>query len=328
MSHDRPDPAEAQGPPSLAAARCVRAAVLEALRLRHRWSPSRNSLSLSWRTWRWLIQLPGYVGFVAPDDAAWRRLHREAALLQAMHPAVGDVLPQVELDDPTLRMQLRRWVSGTSGHGVERLVFGRDTLPSSQSRYLDQCPLTAGGERLAEDLGCTLALLHHAIPLGQARRLGLVEHSREPALARAAEVLAEHVDDQPLRAALERGRRWYADFQGEPVPLHGDPHMHNLLVDPTTGALRALIDLEDCCLGPREDDLRYLCSNGVPFARRVLFAYRRTARVELDEAVVWRFHALSAFEHLAWVPVGAERFAHIIRWARAAVEGLARDWAG
>lgn len=300
--------------------------VLEGLRTRHGWAVNRNEVQWIWRQWRWLIGLPAHVGFVAVDQAGWVRLEHEAALVQALQPAVGDRLPPVTVHDPQIRLHLRQRVPGLVGHDVERLVFGLPALPPSQDRYLDGCPLTPAGARFAEDLGRTLAQVHASVPVSQARGLGLAARTAATTLDAAGRVLVDHVQAPTLRNAFEHLRRWWAQRTYDSVPVHGDPHLFNVVVDPGNGSLRALLDLDEAHLGAREEDLRYLCSNGVPFARRALAAYRETAGVDVDETEVWRFHVRAAVEHLAWVPVHAPRFPHIVAWAQAAIDALAPRW--
>ncbi|MCA9651578.1 MAG: phosphotransferase [Myxococcales bacterium] len=301
-------------------------AVLEALREHHGWAVASYEAELRWRSWRWQLRLPSHVGFVAIDAEGWERLEREHALLGALRSPLGDRLPRVVLHDPERRIHLRERVMGRCGHEIEHMVFGSTLVPSSELRYHPACPLSPAGSRLAEELGRTLAQLHGALGVEQARGLGLPAPDLEPTLELVGWVLARHVSDPVLRRGFARVRRWWAERYSARVLVHGDPHAHNLVVEPGTGALRALLDLEDAQLATREMDLRYLCSFGLPFARQALTAYRETAGTDIEEAEVWRFHVCSAFEHLAWVSPDHPRFSQIVSWARAAVLGLTPRW--
>jgi hypothetical protein len=41
-----------------------------------------QELELEWREWRWMALLPRHVVFVAGDDQGWRRLWREAQVME------------------------------------------------------------------------------------------------------------------------------------------------------------------------------------------------------------------------------------------------------
>lgn len=111
------------------------------------------------------------------------------------------------------------------------------------------------------------------------------------------------------------------------VAVHGSPDSAHLVIDPDTGALRALLDFDRGQLAAREHDLRTLWWYGTAFARQALIAYREIGHTDIDEVEVRRFHVVSVFEQLAAVDPYSPRFSQIVGTARAAVLGLAPRWA-
>ncbi len=77
----------------------------------------------------------------------------------------------------------------------------------------------------------------------------------------------------------------------------------------------------------RHEDLRYLHSNGRPFARAAIRAYGAEAGAAPPEDRVERLHVLSAFLRFMFVRPDAPRFAEIVSWTTAALHGLAPEWA-
>jgi aminoglycoside phosphotransferase (APT) family kinase protein len=272
-----------------------------------------------WREWRWIEVTEDRVVLTAPDDAAWRRLQREARVMARFRARAGAVVPRVIAADATARVQTRERGAGASGHDVERMVFGGETLPAARQRYQLDAPLTARGARFADDLGRALARMHAADP----DELEVLD--RRPLEDRAVEVVDRHVGS--LSRAIARAYAWHAALSPDPVASHGDVHLFNLFVDADTGALRTIIDYDDMRIAHRADDLRYLHSCGVPFARAALAAYREESGAAIAEETVARFHAVAALDHFAFVAPDAPRFPRIVEWAVAAVRAFAADWA-
>jgi Ser/Thr protein kinase RdoA (MazF antagonist) len=263
----------------------------------------------TWRNWRWVTVEADRVVFRATDDAGWLRLEREAEVIERFRRA-GACVPAVH--SRARPVQTRELIAGLSGEGVERLVFGTSELAGVE-RYRDDCPLTSAGARLAAELGRALAVMHGAIHVSDARKLGV---------ERFAPVLSAG----PLRL-VERAMAWLAVRAPEEVVVHGDPHLHNMAVDEQTGALRGLFDFDELAVADRAWDLRYLHSNGLPFARAALKAYSEAGQ-PIDEAVVARFHVIAALDHFNFVAPTAERFPAIERWATEAAHALTPYWVG
>ena len=277
-------------------------------------------MDLEWREWRWIGVEPTEVVLVAPDARGWARLAREARIIEAFRARAGAVVPRILSEDPYRRVQRRERGDGITGHDVERMIFGTPWLPDSATRYRGDLVLTSRGVRLAADLGRTLALLHACDPLD------LAEADRRDLEARATEAVRRELGGGRLLRALEQAYAWRAALPSDPVACHGDPHLFNLFVDETTGALRTLIDYDDIRLAHRADDLRYLHSCGGPFARAALAAYSAVSGVAVDEDIVGRYHVVAALDHFAFVAPDAPRFPEIVDWTISAIAAFAPDW--
>lgn len=277
-----------------------------------------------WRHWRWVAVLPDRVVFRADNAEAWRRLELEAEVITRFRAAAGSLIPAVKARDAIARTQTRERIEGLTGHAVEHLVLGVRGELSDLDRYHERCPLSSAGSRLAHDLGRTLARLHRSLRAHEAVALGLARSP--PKLSdRTAEILRSHVQSPMLEHGLISARTWLATRTIDDVVIHGDPHFHNLAVDPTTGALRGIFDFDEIARGDRAQDLAYLHSSGVPFARAALRAYAEVGP-SVDEDTVARYHVVLALDHFNFVAPTAERFSRIVDWAKAALIALAPDW--
>ena len=113
----------------------------------------------------------------------------------------------------------------------------------------------------AEPLGAFLAALHrdapHDAPLNPYR--GTAPAERSAALHERLALLAG--DGRLPTSVVDHLTRLRDDgvsaapFSGGPVWLHGDPHPHNVVVDPTTGRIVAVIDFGDITSGDPASDL-------------------------------------------------------------------------
>ena len=277
-----------------------------------------------WREWRWVALLPDRVIFTAKDADAWRRLELEAEVITRWRAALGSCVPSVTMRDALKRTQIRERVEGLVGRDVEHLVFGTRRELTDADRYQETCPLSTAGSRLAGDLGRTLAKLHRALTVHEAIAMGLGRSA--PRLGDAIEdTLRRHVKSPLLEQALASARSWLSTRTSDDVVVHGDPHLHNLAVDPTTGALRGLFDFDEIAIADRARDLSYLHSSGLPFARAALRAYAEIGP-PVDEDAVGRYHVVLALDHFNFVAPSAERFPRIVNWATGAVTALAADW--
>jgi hypothetical protein len=277
-----------------------------------------------WRHWRHVVVLPDRIVFKADDDAAWRRLELEADVIARFRANAGPCFPAVTVRDAGTRTQERERLHGLVGDDVELLVFGTAVDRSAIDRYAETCPLTEAGALLATDLGRTLARMHRALTVPDALALGVVRRPSKLGDG-TAEILRAHTRSSLLRRALASARAWLDARTADEVVVHGDPHLHNLAVDPATGALRGIFDFDEIAVGDRAQDLSYLHSSGLRFARAALRAYA-AAGTPVDEDLVGRYHVVQALDHFNFVSPGAERFPRVVDWAERAAIALAPDW--
>ena len=175
-------------------------------------------------------------------------------------------------------------------------------------------PLTgdAGRDLLGPRLPCVareladLLVTLHALPAAEVLA-GLPEVTPTPqsdtGMLRAR--YGDLVDDG--RAALVlRWCDWIDGVLGGPGPedvlVHGDLHGHNQLWDLATGALVAVLDLEECGARDPHFDLRYLpgtwSSNELLLA--VVAAYRQRSGTALDLERIMAWHVLTALGDALW----------------------------
>lgn len=202
----------------------------------------------------------------------------EAAILRAAAAHGVAVPPLVAhvVDDTGVSSLVTRFVPGET--------IARKILRDEQ--------YAAARERLAEDLGRALARVHRIRP------------DAVPGLV-ASDPLAtyrEHLDElgQP-HPTFELAFRWLEEHRppssGEPVVVHGDYRLGNVIVD--DDGLAAVIDWELAHLGDRVEDLGWLCVPawrfgspkpvaGVADRDVLLRAYADEAGVEIDrETLRW-----------------------------------------
>ncbi len=145
-------------------------------------------------------------------------------------------------------------------------------------------------ERLLPQLAAALAAIH-AIPLTEVPAI-LGRSGPEAELDALEAELDRHGDPHP---ALELGLRWLRARlppPGEPVPVHGDFRMGNVLVDEE--GLVAVLDWELVHAGHRAEDLGWACARtwrfgrddrpaaGLGSRRQLLDAYREAGGVEIE----------------------------------------------
>lgn len=284
-------------------------------------SLSAEGASVSWRWWRWLVDISEeHLAFVAEDETAWERLCREEALLAQIAPRMSVQIPSVVLRDEALKVQVRKKVFGLclDVTAAEKIVFGREGL-SSRERYLPSCPLTREGARLAVTLGRATAALHQAITVEEATALGFGIHSPVQMLEEVEAQIAPSPELSDIGATLFGVKRWFGGLERLPALCHRDIQSYNFVVA-EDGALLGLFDFEDAAVAHRAEDLKYFISYGIPFTEVALEAYSAAGGAPLSLETIGYFHALSALEHFLFIPKEHPRWPHIVRWTRDALE--------
>lgn len=234
---------------------------------------------------RWIVRLPGNRLALVPDNAsAAARLAREARLLRLLAPRVSFGLPSIQYDGPDL--QLRGLVPGiqVGGEGRERAFAAGPQ-----------------GMRLADDLGRALAQLHSALTTEEAEKFGPANIDTLPTADVLRGRLQGTLPDTRTANAFDRLLDLYRDYaphQADIVLAHGDLWAGNMAVDPETGALNGLFDLDDAGLADRHVDFMYFHSFGDAFTQRALAVYVAAGRSASWEQVAI-YHAVAAFAALA-----------------------------
>jgi aminoglycoside phosphotransferase (APT) family kinase protein len=278
-----------------------------------------SRFELTRRDTRWLAIGDELVAFLADDDAGWRRLTKEAWLIDRWR-AAGVPVPRVVHMDPARRLQLLERIRGRTGDDIHRetgtspLYTG--AVPDAAGR-LGDAPLSAFGERLAASYGELAARIRSAVRVDDAIAAGLAPTSRrvldlDDAIAR----LHASTASPAAKTAATRARSWLAAIPPVDAVIHGDLHFFNMCVD-DAGSIIGVFDLGDAGLDAAATELMYVHSLGSRFAAIVLDANRDIALEDVRRA-----HLRTALDHLIWHGPGTLRHPSIVGWVTAVFERL------
>lgn len=244
-----------------------------------------SDIRLEQRHGRWIARLPGNgLALVADNVSAAARLAREAKLLRLLGSRVSFGLPSVQYDGPNL--QVRTLVPGAQVGGEGR---ERDFAARSQAM------------RLANDLGGALGQLHRALTREEAEAFGPANIDMLPTSDALRARLEGKLPEPVAATAFSRLLELYGAYRlraDDVVLVHGDLWGGNMAVDPDTGALKGLFDLDDAGLADRHVDFMYFHSFGDAFTRRTLAAYS----AEAGQSASWEqvaIYPVAAFAALA-----------------------------
>jgi hypothetical protein len=268
----------------------------------------------------WLALAADLVVFAPDDDAGWRRLGREAWLLDRWR-AAGVPAPRVVGEDAARRIQMRERLPGLTGDdlhsesGASPLYDG--PLPDARAR-LDGAPLSAFGARLAASYGDLAARIHRAVAVADATAAGFGPTSRRTLDVdeAIAHLQATQASVAAKRAAL-RARDWLATLPPLDAVIHADLHFFNLCAA-ADGSISGVFDAGDAGLDAAATDLMYVHSLGSRFAAIALGVYGA-----IDVDAVRHAHLRAALDHVLGHGPGTPRHASIVGWATAAFERLA-----
>ena len=230
------------------------------------------------------------------------------------HVGRHHVLRVPRTDGAAERMAVERRV-------LERIA-GRCTLPTPEvvaveaERGVDLCRKAPGepldwrqwpglGEArkraLLRPFGEFVASLHEALPVEEARALGVRELVWPPAQKLADDLTGRtRTPGQAalLEVALAAAPALHA-APGELVLLHHDLSHHNIGFDPDTGAITGVFDFGEALLGEPVRDLRY--DPGLELGDdSAVRAYEEARGVSLSRDRQRAWHAWSALSNLAW----------------------------
>src|SRR3954452_17322174 len=186
-----------------------------------------------------------------------------------------------------------RWLTG-DGTGI---VMQRVEGEAIARRLLRDERYATARERLVDEVARAAAGVHALAPPAELPAAG-----GPPALAAVEFVEAELASLGEPHPALEAGLRWLRanlPAEREPVLVHGDLRLGNLMVD--EGGLVALLDWELCHAGDGAEDLGWMCLRSWRFGaderpalgagtrEELLDAYAAAGgrRISLDELRFW-----------------------------------------
>jgi aminoglycoside phosphotransferase len=260
--------------------------VSAALRFRAGLNIPPSEIRLEQRHGRWIVRLPDSgLALVADTPSAAARLAREAKLLRLLGSRVSFGLPSIQYDGPGL--QVRSLVPGAQ-------VGGEGREPDFAAR--------PQAMRLASDLGSALAQLHGALTRTEAEEFGPANIDTLPTADALRARLEGKLPDPTTANTFDRLLDLYRAYEpGEDdlVFAHGDLWGGNMAIDPDTGALKGLFDLDDAGLADRHVDFMYFHSFGDAFARRALASYAAKGGGSASWEQVAIYHAVAAFAALA-----------------------------
>lgn len=223
------------------------------------------------------------------SEPAARKLVREARAIE--------VIGSVEGAPPVATLRAR---SSDPAMFVAPMEHGRP-LAFEITGSLDG----ATKRRIGEELGAALASLHRQVTLAAVieRGLDLPAPTPQADTASLRERLAPLLD--PARADLLLGWCDWTDAvlaePAEPVLLHGDFHGYNAIFD-EGWRLRRVLDLEECSVGDRHYDFRYLPAQEptVELLRHTVLAYEDITRQRIDIARVMAWHIRTVCGDALW----------------------------
>lgn len=147
--------------------------------------------------------------------------------------------------------------------------------------------------KLQEDWVAVIMTIERALPAEEARKLGVPSFWLQEGIHGIHGLLQrENLSVEHRMFAewtLERAKR--LDVNKDPFFLHNDFYLHNMLLDPQTKRLKALLDWSDCCTAPIERE--FMLWHWLPSAQfdAIIELYtRRTGRsVDKEQVKTWSY---------------------------------------
>jgi aminoglycoside phosphotransferase (APT) family kinase protein len=201
-----------------------------------------------------------------PD--AVERLRLEVRILGLVGPRVPLRVPDMRLHETPLLFSEHEMIPGTI---IE--TAGYDALSEAQKQVM------------ADALAGFYAALH-AIPVSEARAVGVGPKPEWPAAEIALPVLMERLPE----AMHEYARRAFAAYGALPAEdeIFGyfDGHGWNMAFDHDRGVLNGLYDFADAGIGPRSREFVYSNLTSGDLTARIVAAYNRLTGKAIDLKVV------------------------------------------
>ena len=248
----------------------------------------------------WIFRFPRYA-------QALERLEIEAAILAAVEPYIT-----LEIPVPVYLALEGREV-GTAFLGYRR-IEGEPLWRETYEALEHALERAATLDRLAGQLAGFLRELH-GVPVAEvAAAMAAAGHElhRDDTYEVCAD-LYRRMGEKLFPHMRPDARDWAADhfetfldrpanFEYEPVLKHGDFGTSNILIDPTSGRVRGILDFGGACLGdPAYDFAGLLSSYGEGFLRRCARVYPELEgllpRVRFYQGTFALYEALFGIEH-------------------------------
>lgn len=236
---------------------------------------------------KWIVAAPEWVArFPKTDDAAVA-MEREQRLLVRLAGRITTGTPRP--------LRIRPDFDVCTRAPGRRMWDGREewwrTWPADRQR------------RCAHELGVFIAELQRALSVDDARALGCAAPLFPYSATELASRLAGRLGDPESERFLERTLRDYGALRvaaNDLAVLHNDLIPHNLLADPETGALTAVVDFGDVCIGDRHQELQYLPGFGRTFIDEAVERYEESAGRPLSRPRIDLYHAVALLSHIAF----------------------------
>lgn len=147
--------------------------------------------------------------------------------------------------------------------------------------------------KLQEDWVAIVVAIERALPVDEARKLGVPSFWLQEGvhgihgLMQRKNLSAKH--RKFAEWTLERTKQ--LDVNKNPFFLHNDFYLHNMLLDPKTKRLKALLDWSDCCIAPIERE--FMLWHWLPSAQFntiiELYAQRTGRSVNKEQVKTWSY---------------------------------------
>jgi aminoglycoside phosphotransferase (APT) family kinase protein len=235
-----------------------------------------------------------YIAVPLPDDKiAWFpttaegqcRLVKERRVLRLLERYCHFSAPRVIYEDDT------GWDLRTFVRGLVRPTYMLERIQSDANL----------AHLLGEDLGRILAEQHTCVPPEELEGwLPRVKNWPRPEdLSRLPEIVQDSNLIERINLALERRAAMRND---DPVLVHADLGLHNIVVDPDTLRVAGVIDWEDPVFGDRHQDFAFMVFQQPvePMLEGALSAYEPAAGIRIDRDGVRLLNAVAAIGFLGF----------------------------
>ena len=216
------------------------------------------------------------------DDEQRRLVTYETAVLQKLQPVLSIAIPEP------------LYVAPRGGY------FGYPKLEGTLTEEVWPKLTPAQQAKLQEDWVAVVVAIERALPVEEARKLGVPPFWLQESIDGIHGFLQRgNISPKHRKFAewtLERAKQ--LDVNKNPFFLHNDFYLHNMLLDPQTKQLKALIDWSDCCIAPIERE--FMLWHWLPAAQFnaiiELYSQRTGRSINKEQVKIWSY--VEAFSDL------------------------------